>query len=176
MTDVIDSAAFRVAEAEQKLDAANATVTTAKKAADEIAARIAALETERGEIIDRARAGDTDGKFGLRLAVLTADGGDLCKIAADAQSGIVTARAAVERAKQALLAAEKALQLVKDEELERQLVAYVDELAVKLGSGIAELRAIWRHKRARPTWAPTPELTREITRLRLTADNRVLAA
>jgi hypothetical protein len=176
MVDTIDSAALHVAEAEHKLEEANGKLAAAQKAAGEINARVAAIDAERAEIFAAARAGDDDGRLGLRLAILTADGDDLRKIAADAKTGLANAVTEVERAKLAVAAAEQTLRLVKDDEMERHLVAHVDQLAVLLGSGIAELRAIWARKRARPVWAPSKELATEIQRLRLVADNRALAA
>ena len=172
MSDVIDHAAHRVAAAERKLEAATATLTATKTAAAEINSRVAALETERGQIVAAARAGDADPAAGLRLAVLDADLADLRKIAADGNAGLANAQSDVQRASQAVAAAEQALALAKDEVLERQLVAHVDQLAQLLGAGIAELRAIWRRKRARPTWSPTTELLRELQSLRFVADGR----
>jgi len=172
MSDTIDSAALHVAETEHKLDEANGKLAAAQRAADDINGRIAALEAERAEIISAARAGDADGKLGLRLAVLTADGVDIRKIAVDAQAGVANARAEVNRAAQQVAIAEQGLAAAKDAEAERQLVEYVNELATKLGAGVAELRAIWSRKRARPVWAPTTELLRELQSLRFIADRR----
>jgi chromosome segregation ATPase len=172
MSDAIDHAAHRVAAAERKLEAATAALTATKAAADEIASRVAALEAERSQIVAAARAGDADGKLGLRLAVLDADLADLRKIAADGKAGLANAQAEVQRAAQAVSAAEQALALVKDEVLERELVAHVDRLAQLLGAGVAELRTIWRRKRARPTWSCSTELLRELQSLRLVADGR----
>jgi hypothetical protein len=172
MQDVIDHASLRVAKAAAALDEATAKLTAAKTAADEITSRVAALETERAEIVSAARAGDDDGKLGLRLAVLDADRGDMAALVADAKAGLTNAQSDVQRAAQAVTVAEQQLALVKDEVLERELVAHVDQLSQLLGAGVAELRAIWRRKRARPTWSCSTELLRELQSLRLVADGR----
>jgi predicted nucleic acid-binding Zn-ribbon protein len=172
MQEVIDHASLRVAKAEAGLDAANTKLAAARTAADEINSRVAALETERAGIVAAARTGDADPAAGLRLAVLDADLADLRKIAADGKAGLANAQAEVQRASQAVAAAEQALALAKDEEMERQLVAHVDQLAQLLGTAVAELRTIWRRKRARPTWSPTTELLRELQSLRFVADGR----
>lgn len=172
MTTTIDNAAFHVAEMESKLATANDKLAAAQKTASEIDTRVTALETERTGIIAAARSGDADGKLALRIGVLDADLGDLRKIAADGRAGLANAEAEVGRAGSALASAEQALALAKDEELEHQLVAHVDQLAQLLGAGISELRAIWHRKHARPVWAPTTELVRELERLRFVADGR----
>jgi chromosome segregation ATPase len=172
MSDAIDQAAFRVAEAESKLEAAKDTLAAAQNAADQTTARVAALHAERSEIVRGARAGSTDHNAALRIAVIDADIADLAPLVADAQAGIAAAQAEVNRASQQVAVAEQALAAAKDEEAERLLVAHVDQLAQLLGSGIAELRAIWHRKHARPVWAPSTELVRELERLRFVADGR----
>jgi hypothetical protein len=172
MQDVIDHAALRVTKAEAAFAAATAKLTAAKTAADEINARVTALDSERAEIVAAARNGDTDGKLALRLAVVAADADDLRKIASDAKAGVASAQVEMNRAAQEVAVSEQQLALVKDEVLERQLVAHVDQLAELLGTGLTELRAIWRRKRARPTWSPTTELLRELQSLRFIADGR----
>jgi hypothetical protein len=172
MQDVIEHAALRVSKAEAALDAANAKLGAANTAAAEINSRVAAIETERAEIVAAARTGDADPAAGLRLAVLDADLADLRKIAADGKAGLANAQAEVQRASQAVAVAEQQLALAKDEEMERELVAHVDQLAQLLGTAVAELRAIWRRKRARPTWSCSTELLRELQSLRFVADGR----
>jgi cyanophycinase-like exopeptidase len=173
MSDAIDNAAFHVAEMESRLDAANDKLSAARAAAAEIDTRVAALETERTGIIATARSGDADAKLALRIGVLDADLGDLRKIAADGKAGLANAEAELGRAASALASAEQALALAKDEEIECQLVAHVDQLAQLLGAGIAELRAIWARKRARPTWSASTELVRELERLRFVAEGHL---
>jgi hypothetical protein len=172
MQDVIEHAALRVSKAEAARDAANAKLAAAKTVAAEIDSRVAALDTERAEIVAAARTGDADPAAGLRLAVIDADLADLRKIAADGKAGLANAQSDVHRASQAVTVAEQQLALVKDEVLERELVAHVDQLAQLLGAGVAELRAIWRRKRARPTWSCSTELLRELQSLRFIADGR----
>jgi hypothetical protein len=172
----IESTARRVADAKRRHVDAAAAVEAAKAAAAAVQGRVDALQAERADLVAAARNGDADGRAGLRIAVIDADIADLAPLVADAKAGIQRADSDAAKAFQAVGAAERDLAVERDRETEGMLIERVENLAQLLTTGLAELKAIQKRRGGRPKWAPQTGLVRELTSLRLAADNRQMAA
>lgn len=170
----IESAARRVAEAKHRQAEAAAAVDAAKAAAAAVQGRVDALQAERAAIVDAARNGDAEGKAGLRLAVIDADILDLQPLVRDAAEGVQRAAADAAEAFQGVAAAERDLALERDRATEAMLVERAETLSGMLGIAVTELKAIQKRRGGRPSWAPSTELVRALTSLRLFADRSAL--
>jgi len=172
----IEAAARRVADAKHCQSEAAAAVDAAKAAAAAVQGRVDALQAERAGLVAAARAGDADGSAGLRIAVIDADVADLAPLMADAKAHIQRADSDAAKVFQAVAAAERDLAVERDRETEAMLIDRVENLAQLLTTGLAELKSLQKRRGGRPSWAPQTGLVRELTSLRLTADNRQIAA
>jgi hypothetical protein len=171
----IEAAARRVADAKHRQSEAAAAVDAANGAAAAVQGRVDALQAERAGLVAAARAGDADGGAGLRIAVIDADVADLAPLVDDANAGIQRAAADAAQAFQAVAATQRDLAVERDRATEAMLIERVDSLAQLLTTGLAELKAIQKRRGGRPSWAPQTGLVRELTSLRLAADNRQIA-
>jgi hypothetical protein len=170
----VEAAARRVAEAKHRQSDAAAAVDAAKAAAAAVQGRVDALQAERALLVQAARNGDTDGKAGLRIAVIDADIADLAPLVRDAHAGIQRADADAAEAFQAVAAAERDLAIERDRETEAMLIERAETLSGMLAIAVTELKAIQKRRGGRPSWAPGTDLVRALTSLRLFADRSAL--
>jgi hypothetical protein len=165
----IEAAARSVAEARHKADEAAAAVEAAEERAADIRGRRDALRAERASLVEAARNGDTDPSAGLRVAVIDEDLKDLAPLFADAQAGIATAQAALQKAAGEVAHAEMKLAMAKDADIEARLIAHATKLDELLTASIIEIEAIRKGHGGRPKWFPSGPLADVVTRLHLTA-------
>ncbi|MGO8915391.1 MAG: hypothetical protein ACLQJR_05735 [Stellaceae bacterium] len=169
----IENAARAAATARQQTARAKEAMAEAQADADRVKNRVAVLQSERAGIIAAARNGDADPAHALRVGVIDADLADLAPLVADADAAVSKARGAVASAGTVVASAEQQLALATDEELQQHLLEHASRLDELLLATITELRGVWTRRRGRPTWAPSPALVIEITRLRHVADGRL---
>jgi hypothetical protein len=170
MTDTIRAAAHALAGARQKVTSVAYALAEAQSVADELQARVTALETERAGIIAAARAGDHDPKHALRLGVINADLQDLAPMTADASAGVTAAAATDQEARQAVVRAEQQMGMAEAAELEQRLAEHAGKLEALLMATLTELTAAGKRVgRARPIFSPNSDLVDQLTKLRFTA-------
>jgi hypothetical protein len=128
MTDVIGATACALAGARQKTTSTAGALAAAQSVADELRARVTALETERTGIIAATRGGDRDPKHALALDVVEADLRDLAPMIKDANPGVAAAQAHDQEARQAVGRAEQQMATSEDAELEARLAAHARAL------------------------------------------------
>jgi hypothetical protein len=163
----IEAAAYTVATAKQSAATADTAAPEAREAADLPKRRIAALQAERAHLVTTARGGDADGKIALRLAIIDADLADLAPLAAEADADLGKAKTAAASAAAAVASAEQQLAMASDAALEADLTVHATHLAELLGETVAEMRAIWQRRGARPSWFPPSPVVDELVRLQL---------
>jgi hypothetical protein len=169
MTNFVN-AATAVADARLALDDANSALSAAAGDRNGISQRIAALETERCEIVEVRQSGHQDDEIhGARLAIIAVDLDDLRLILAEAEAQVTPLREAADKTRQRVSAAEQALATDRQNEVLRLL----KDRATQLGDLLLQaVTAIESHKArlqmSRNIWEPSAALAEKIHKLHLT--------
>jgi hypothetical protein len=156
----ISDAAFAAAQAQVHVQRANAGLATAVAEHEKIAERVAALTTQRAEIIARRGLGDTRPTDGADLELIAADQQGLAGILDEAEAVVTAARGPVQAARQAWSNAHREMQLAEDAAALAQLVEHAGKLDGLLLATVSQITDTQGRlgQTGRPAWAPSKDL------------------
>jgi hypothetical protein len=175
MTNQIEAAAVAVAEARANGVKAHHGLIEAQGARKRLTDRLAAITSERAEIVAARRGGDADPEHGIRIEVLSADERDLAELVAEADRDVTKASGIAQEASGALARAEQSFALATDEAFLGRLTAHATGLDGLLLKTVTEIAGIVARRGGRPVWFPSIELANTLQRLHLTANINLTA-
>lgn len=165
------AAAARVAEAETAAEKARTRLQQAEAQQAKVNERIAVLDGERSEIINRRTAGRHEVEDGAHLSLIDADLQGLYKLLHDAAAATALAMTEVTNADRAVVLAHQHIRLAEDERAHITLSQHANALSKLLVQTMGRLSLIEERldRSTKASWVPPRELSEELRRRALLA-------
>ena len=170
MTEAIRAAADSLAAAKLAAESGMAALTTASAEVDKVRACISEFESQRTQIVAARKAGKTSPKHGPRLAEIEADLEGLREILSETAKSYAVVGAEFQRLQQAVVSAERALALARDQALLADMKQIASDLDRRLLDTIGEISAVAKRLGMNLSpWHPSIEMATAVRRLDLEA-------